>query len=110
MANSLRTAVFEEESTSPTSFNLRGNWPNPFNAATVIGFDLPQAQPLYLTIYDVLGQPVRQLHAGEVLSAGIHKTIWNGRDQKNRLAASGIYIYRIFSNGIVLNGRMVLIR
>ena len=110
MANSLRTAVFEEESTAPTSFNLRGNWPNPFNTATVIGFDLPQAQPLYLTIYDVLGQPVRQLHAGEVLSAGIHKTIWNGRDQKNRLAASGIYIYRIFSNGIVHNGRMVLIR
>ena len=110
MANSLRTAVFEGESTAPTSFNLHGNWPNPFNAATVIGFDLPQAQPLYLTIYDVLGRPVRQLHAGEVLSAGIHKTIWNGRDQKNRLAASGIYIYRIFSNGIVHNGRMVLIR
>ena len=106
MANSLHCSFRRREHSS--DLFQSGNWPNPFNAATVIGFDLPQAQPL--PTVRRLGQPVRQLHAGEVLSAGIHKTIWNGRYQKNRLAASGIYIYRIFSNGIVHNGRMVLIR
>jgi len=109
-ANSLRTVVFEEESTAPISFHLHGNWPNPFNAATVISFELPQSQPLYLTIYDVLGRPVRKLHAGEVMSAGVHQAVWDGRDEQNRPAASGIYIYRIGSSGTVHGGRMALIR
>ena len=109
-ANALRTAVVEEGNTAPTSFHLYGNWPNPFNAATVISFELPHSQPLYLTIYDVLGRPVRELQAGEVLSAGIHQTVWNGRDEKNRPVASGIYIYRVRSNGTVHGGRMALIR
>ena len=47
--NQLRTAVLEEADAVPVSFYVHGNWPNPFNATTVIGFDIPRALPLYLT-------------------------------------------------------------
>ena len=94
----------------PASFHLRGNWPNPFNAATIIGFDLPRALPLYLTVYDVLGRQVRQLHAGETLAAGSHRTVWDATDDQNRPVGSGIYSYKIRGGGVDTGGRMTLIR
>jgi len=109
--NQVRTAVLEEVKSVPIAFRLRGNWPNPFNASTIIGFELPQALPLYLTVHDVLGRRVRQLHAGETLVAGSHQTVWDGRDDQNRPVGSGIYPYRIRSGGILIGGgRMTLIR
>ena len=109
--NQVRTAVLEEVKSLPITFRLRGNWPNPFNASTIIGFELPQALPLYLTVHDVLGRRVRQLHAGETLVAGSHQTVWDGRDDQNRPVGSGIYPYRIRSGGILIGGgRMTLIR
>jgi hypothetical protein len=109
--NQVRTAVLEEVKSVPIVFRLRGNWPNPFNATTIIGFELPQALPLYLTVHDVLGRRVRYLHAGETLVAGSHQTVWDGRDDQNRPVGSGIYPYRIHSGGILIGvGRMTLIR
>ena len=108
--NQLRTAVLEEADAVPVSFYVHGNWPNPFNATTVIGFDIPRALPLYLTVYDVLGRQVRHLHAGETLAAGSHRTIWDGHDDQNRPVGSGIYVYRIRGDGIVAGGRMTLVR
>jgi len=109
--NQLRTAVLEEVDAAPPAFRLHGNWPNPFNATTIIGFDLPRTLPLYLTIYDMLGRRVRQVHAGETLVAGSHQTVWDGRDDQNRPVGSGIYAYRIRGGGIIVaGGRMTLIR
>ena len=108
--NQRQTAVLEEKDMVPASFHLRGNWPNPFNAATIIGFDLPRALPLYLTVYDVLGRQVRQLHAGETLAAGSHRTVWDATDDQNRPVGSGIYSYKIRGDGVDTGGRMTLIR
>ncbi len=109
--NQVRTAVLEEVKSVPITFRLRGNWPNPFNATTIIGFELPQALPLYLTVHDVLGRRVRQLHTGETIVAGSHQTVWDGRDDQNRPVGSGIYPYRIRSGGnLIGGGRMTLIR
>ena len=109
--NQVRTAVLEEVKSVPITFRLRGNWPNPFNATTIIGFELPQALPLYLTVHDVLGRRVRQLHTGATLVAGSHQTVWDGRDDQNRPVGSGIYPYRIRSGGnLIGGGRMTLIR
>ncbi len=109
--NQVRTAVLEEVKSVPITFRLRGNWPNPFNATTIIGFELPQALPLYLTVHDVLGRRVRQLHTGETLVAGSHQTVWDGRDDQNRPVGSGIYPYGIRSGGnLIGGGRMTLIR
>lgn len=44
---------------SLAGYDLKQNTPNPFKETTTIGFDLPQAMPAYLTIYDVSGKIIK---------------------------------------------------
>lgn len=91
------TAEFIEKTRSnviPTSFYLDGNYPNPFNPSTTIGFGLPQTSRVELAVYNMLGQKVRTLDSG-TRSAGVHTSVWDGLSDSGRLCASGVYIYRI---------------
>ena len=73
----------------PTKYMLHQNYPNPFNPSTTIQFDLVKAQPVHLTIYNVLGQQVRELIPGERYEAGFHRVVLDASD-----LASGIYFMR----------------
>ncbi len=64
--------------------------PNPFNPSTVISFDLVSSCNIILSVYNLKGQIVKRLHEGE-LSEGKHSINWNGKDENNRVASSGIY-------------------
>ncbi len=68
--------------------------PNPFNPSTTIFCSLPQAAESKIRIYNLKGQHVMELHKG-LLEAGKHSFIWNGKDDRNRAVASGIYFVRI---------------
>ena len=88
------TAIAAETST-PTAFALGANYPNPFNPATTIPLAVPDGtKNVNLTIYNVLGQPLRQLWTGP-LPAGEHQLTWDGRDAKGRPVAAGVYVYRL---------------
>ena len=78
----------------PTEFALETNYPNPFNPNTVISFILPQTANVRLNIYDVTGQLIRVLAAGE-MAPGRYAENWNGRDSFNRAVAAGAYLYQI---------------
>ena len=109
--NQTVTAILETSTRAPKTFRLQGNWPNPFNANTTIGFELPEARSLQLVIYDILGQRVRELYSGNNMGAGYHQIIWDGLDDQGQPSASGIYIYRFSGDGFVeMGSRMVLIR
>ncbi len=89
------TTVTTETATVPSAFVLGANYPNPFNPATTIPLALPaQASEVALTIYNVLGQPVRHVWAGS-LAAGAHRLAWDGRDAQGRPVAAGVYWYRL---------------
>jgi len=78
----------------PTAIDLLlQNTPNPFNPRTTIAFSLAQATTVTLVIYDVSGHRVKNLLAGEMLPAGPHEAVWNGRDDAGRSNASGVYFY-----------------
>ena len=47
-----------------------------------------------LTIYNILGQPLRQVWTGP-LSAGEHRLTWDGRDAQGQPVAAGVYVYRL---------------
>jgi flagellar hook assembly protein FlgD len=47
-----------------------------------------------LTIYNVLGRPVRQVWAGP-LAAGEHRLAWDGRDGQGQPVAAGVYLVRL---------------
>ena len=83
----------------PQAYALGQNYPNPFNPSTRIGFSLPQAGTVTLSVFNLLGQQIATLVNGP-MTAGIHETVWDGRDAAGRVLASGVYFYRIEVKGL----------
>ena len=103
------TAVRPAAASQPVALALAANYPNPFNAATAIGYALPAAEPVHLAVYALNGQPVRTLVQG-VAAPGWHEARWDGRDAAGRAVASGVYLYRLATMGEVRTGKMTLVR
>ena len=92
---SAATAIAAETVPTPSAFVLGANYPNPFNPATTIPFAVPaEAGDVDLTIYNVLGQSVRQVWNGP-LAAGEHRLTWDGRDAQGQSVAAGVYLVRL---------------
>lgn len=91
----------------PVQTVLLGNFPNPFHPSTAIRFDLAQATPVRLRIFDIAGRTVRVLVNGP-LPPGGRSVVWDGRDETARPLAGGVYFYRIEANGFSESRSMVL--
>ena len=84
--------------TLPAAFSLADNFPNPFNPATTIQYALPQAADVELTVYNVLGQPIRTLVA-EHQNAGRYVVEWDATNDSGHCLSSGMYFYRLQAGG-----------
>ncbi len=85
-----------------TNFSLAQNFPNPFlpqNSSTTISFSLGEQCFVSMDIYNVKGQKVKELLSNDNLAQGNHSLAWNGRDDNNKVLASGTYFYRLAVNG-----------
>ncbi|MBN1543108.1 carboxypeptidase regulatory-like domain-containing protein [candidate division KSB1 bacterium] len=87
------TTGMDNEVILPAVFSLEQNHPNPFNPTTEIAFALPENARVSLTIYNILGQPVKNLYSGS-LEAGSHSLSWDGRNERDLAVPSGVYFYR----------------
>jgi hypothetical protein len=96
---------------SPQGLNyLDSNYPNPFNPTTTIRFGVAQQGRVTLRIYDVRGALVRTL-VDDVREAGVeHRVRWDGRDDRGRSVASGVYFLRLEAQGFFETRKMVLLR
>ncbi len=94
---------------APVPFVLGQNYPNPFNPITTIAYDLDQSAALSLKVYDTAGRLVRTLDQG-MQPAGPAQVIWSGVDDQGRSVASGVYFYRLSSQGLQETRRMTLVR
>jgi hypothetical protein len=88
---------------------LHANVPNPFNPMTTIAFELATAERVQLIVFDSRGRRVRSL-VQDLLPAGPHRVVWDGRDQQGRDMASGMYFYRMRTPQFEKTHRMTLIR
>jgi hypothetical protein len=88
----------------PKYFSLSQNYPNPFNPVTMIKFALPKASFVTLKVYDMLGREVSVLVNGQK-PAGQYIV-----DFDASYLTSGIYFYRLESNGFVDVKRMVVLK
>lgn len=79
-------------------------FPNPFNPSTEIVFSLPHTQQISLRVFDVLGQSVATLAAGN-LTAGEHRITFDGSG-----LPSGGYFYQLKSDGISQTRKMLLLK
>ena len=80
--------------TVPAEFRLNENYPNPFNANTVISYELAVQAHVRLVIFSMTGRQVIEL-VNQTQKAGAHKITWNGKDEENIDLPSGIYFLRI---------------
>ena len=108
--NSLAVTVQVVPSQRPrVPLSLEQNGPNPFSTSTAIQFSVPEAGPVSLRVYDSSGREVVVLVDGST-EAGIHLVPWDGRDTAGHKVASGVYLYRLVTNGRPITKKMLLIR
>ena len=94
----------EDDQELPEQFELSQNSPNPFNPTTLIQFSIPQAGNVRISVYNIMGQEIAQLHNG-MMTAGIHRVTFDGRSY-----ASGVYFYRVYGNGFSATKKMLLMK
>jgi hypothetical protein len=95
--------------TLPLDYILFQNYPNPFNPSTSVRFQVPKTSDVTITIYDMLGQEVRTLFAGEVMR-GNYTVNWDGFNNSGAKVVSGTYIYRMTAGEFIQSKKMVLIK
>ncbi len=93
----------------PEGYKLAQNYPNPFNPATVIEFDLPRLSNVSITIFNLLGQKVKEL-VNEEISAGSYRVSWDGILSSGQRASSGIYFYRLIADDFIDTKKMILLK
>ncbi len=93
----------------PATFRLYENYPNPFNPSTHIQFDITQHTSAVLEVFNALGQKVATLVNGN-LEPGSYSVDWNGTADDGARVASGIYLYRLQTDGLVATRKMVLLK
>jgi hypothetical protein len=90
---------------TPVAFRLLPNYPNPFNAVTVIPFELRSPRKVSLIIYDILGREVARLIDGEDYTVGTHRVSWSATSQ-----ASGLFFAHLKVDGKQAVRRLVLLK
>jgi len=87
------------------------NYPNPFNATTVIRYKIPSDEigNYTLQIYNLRGSLVRTLGSGRLL-AGSYTQTWDGKNQEGQVVVSGLYIVSFKSKNFCLQHKILLIR
>lgn len=87
----------------PEKFILYQNYPNPFNPVTNIKFDIPEDVNVSIKIYDILGKEV--FNFNEFKKAGSYEVQFDGT-----ILASGMYFYKLETEGFTDTKKMVLLK
>lgn len=90
--------------TLPSEYALHQNFPNPFNPATTIRYDLPHDGHVKLTVYNLLGETVADL-VNQPQSAGRYDVRFDAST-----LPSGMYFYRLESGSFSKSVKMILMK
>ncbi|MFQ5772404.1 MAG: T9SS type A sorting domain-containing protein [bacterium] len=94
----------------PEEFVLHQNYPNPFNPETTISYEIAISGHIVITIYNLLGQPIRTL-VNAWQTTGVYRLKWDGKEAKrDQRSASGVYIYELKTADTVIRKKMVLLQ
>ncbi len=100
-----------KEAFAATEFTLNKVWPRIFtpnndglNDVVQFQYDNPNTKGIVCRIFDIRGALVRQLDIGQTETS----FTWDGKDEKGKVALSGVYIYQLEGEGKVVNGTVIL--
>ncbi len=88
----------------PVKYSLEQNYPNPFNPVTTIRFTIPQEAMVNLTIYNIVGEKVKELK-NETMKPGYYQVDFNASN-----LASGVYFYRLQAGNFTSTKKMNLLK
>ena len=95
---------------APDNYSLSQNYPNPFNPSTVVRFQLSVVSDVSLKVYDIMGREVQTL-VNERLNAGTYEVKFDARHGGSSSSlTSGVYFYKMVSEGFTETKRMLLIK
>jgi flagellar hook assembly protein FlgD len=84
-------------------------YPNPFNPQTTFLLNIREDSFVKADIYNVKGQLIRSL-LGDFVKRGEYKYVWFGEDNHGRYVGSGVYFYRVRTESVVKQGKVVLLK
>lgn len=93
----------------PVNFELHQNYPNPFNPFTILHYVLPENNYVKITIYDIVGRPVRNL-IDDYQSAGDQVVKWDATNDQGEPVPAGLYPYKIVSGNFTDMGKMMFLK
>ncbi len=99
----------DADGSRPASYELVGNYPNPFNPTTDIKFLAPEAGNVRIDIYNVTGQKVKTV-LDEYIDAGVKAVTWDGTNSNGAQVNSGVYFYKLTAGDVVQTNKMVLMK
>ena len=100
------TSINPNNTIIPQEFYLKQNYPNPFNPSTNLEFGISKLGFVSLKVYDVLGNEVATL-----VNENLHPGNYNYQlSTVNYQLPSGVYFYRLTTEGFTDTKRMLLIK
>ncbi len=96
---------------APETFQLLGNYPNPFNPGTSIRVQINADfyNTISIKIYNSTGQLIRVIYK-VIKGPGVYDVYWDGLLQNGKPASSGTYFYLIDFGKAILGGKMILLK
>jgi len=98
-----------EEDINTGSFSLSSADPNPFTTKTTVRYELERAVNVNVSIYNMLGQRVRDLYLGRQ-SSGVHYVDWDGSGDVKGKLSTGIYFLRIEAGDKKASRKVMFVR
>lgn len=94
---------------TPAAFSVQPAYPNPFNPTTTLGFSLPAAGKVVITVFDISGTRIRSL-VNQEYAPGQHRVRWDSRNDRNELVGTGIYFIRVQTDGMTQTRKVMLLK
>ncbi|RMF07738.1 MAG: T9SS C-terminal target domain-containing protein, partial [Candidatus Neomarinimicrobiota bacterium] len=102
-------SISDETPGQPRTFAITRVYPNPFNPVTTIQYTLPRESDVRVSVFNLRGDRIVTL-VNRRESAGSHILQWNGRNDRGRSVASGVYFLSVESSGVYRKTKLLLVK
>jgi hypothetical protein len=99
----------EAGAVAAVAFDLRPNYPNPFNPSTTIQYQVENPSRVAIGVYNISGQLLRTL-VDENQEAGPHSITWNGTNSQGQAMPSGVYFVKMKAQSFMHVQKITMIR
>jgi len=100
---------FSDVTLTPDAELLGQNYPNPFNPTTTIAYSMIEEGNVSIEVFNIRGQLVKTL-INEHMTVGEHTLVWEGTNNNNQKASSGMYFYKMKSGNYSSTKKMILMK